>query len=81
MLWFLTPSFPRMFPQGSMFAPRREVARLFTANIRGANRDYPGAYFTKEQDTDFCAQESYFSGISLVLHENLTVSAHPVLFG
>ena len=41
----------------------------------------PGAYFTKAQDTDFCGQKSYFSGMSLVLHENSTVSAEPVLFG
>ena len=41
----------------------------------------PGAYFTKAQDTDFCGQKSYFIGMSLVLLENSTVSAEPVLFG
>ena len=40
----------------------------------------PGTYFTKAQDTDFCGQKSYFSGMSLVLRENSTVSAEPVLF-
>ena len=41
----------------------------------------PGVYFTKAQKTDFCGQKSYFSGVSLVLRENSTVSAEPVLFG
>ena len=36
-----------------------------------------GAYFTKAQDTDFYGQKSYFSGISLALRENSTVSAQP----